>query len=585
MQAVLRQEQEYRTEFRILWPDGTQRTIESQGIVMYDANGQPVRMIGIDHDITARKQAETVLRNSEEMLRRANRELERAMRTKDEFLASMSHELRTPLTGILGLSEALQQQVYGEVNPNQNKALSNIHASGTHLLNLINDILDVSKIESGKFEMQFEMTSLSDICQASLQMVKGMAQKKRLKVGLSISPALIHLWCDPRRMKQILVNLLSNAVKFTPAEGSLGLEVAGDEDAHSLRLCVWDTGIGIKEQDLQRIFQPFVQVDSSLAREQTGSGLGLVLVQRLVELHEGTLHVSSVPGQGSRFEFSLPWKDGGQSKEESAQPRMARIQRAMTVEDNDLDAGHLTRLLNKLGIENMVFNQGRFILQHAVELNPQVILLDIGLPDLSGWSVLEELKSDPATRQIPVIITSVEDKRAEASRLNAAAYLVKPFSYDELQQALAMAVPAQAPAPAQTPAAQAQPDAPAPLVILVDDNEVNSMIVIDFLQANHFRAQWMGSGFEFLEQAAQLQPDLVLMDIQMPGIDGLEVIRRVRAHPDKRLAACRIIANTALAMPGDRERCLQAGADDYLSKPFRLKDLLDLIHKHLALPS
>ncbi len=579
IQSVFRRERNYKTEFRIFWPDQSEHFIGSEAITIYDDGGQPERMIGIDHDITSRRQAENVLRGSEEMLRGANCELERAMRTKDEFLASMSHELRTPLTGILGLSEALQQQVYGELNPKQTRAVQNIELSGQHLLNLINDILDVSKIEAGKFDLQFETYSLVEICQSSLQLVKGIAHKKQLKVAFSISPSTITMWCDPRRMKQILVNLLSNAVKFTPEGGSLGLDVQGNEDEQTIHLCVWDKGIGMKPQDLQRIFQPFVQLDSSLSREQTGTGLGLVLVQRMVEMHQGSLHVESIPGAGSRFEVILPWKAFNAPEPQptgaEAWPQL-NIQRSMTVEDNEIDAGHINRILNRLGIENIVITQGRFTSRYAVELKPEVILLDLGLPDQSGWSVLQELKANEATHHIPVVITSVEDQRAEASRMGAVAYLVKPFTFHDLRNALAHAAAARLPEVALPAPALFQP-----LIMLVDDHEINSQTITDFLENNRMRALWVSNGYAFLEKAPQIHPDVILMDIQMPGIDGLEVIRRVRAHTDPQLAASRIIAITALAMPGDRERCLQAGANDYLAKPFRLDNLLDVIRKQL----
>jgi CheY-like chemotaxis protein len=357
--------------------------------------------------------------------------------------------------------------------------------------------------------------------------------------------------------------------------------VEAKEEEQTIYLCVWDKGIGIKAQDLQRIFQPFVQLDSSLAREQSGTGLGLVLVQRMIEMHEGSLHVESTPGAGSRFEIILPWKGfKGADQEAIRQEALGQpllIQRTMTVEDNEIDAGHLTRFLNKMGIENIVLNQGRFISQHALELQPEIILLDISLPDQSGWSVLHELKSNQATKAIPVIITSVEDKRAEATRLGAAAYLVKPFTFLDLREALGRAAAA-----LRSPTTG--PSSAAPLIMLVDDNEINSQTIIDFLEANRYRAMWVSNGWAFLDKAPQEHPDIILMDIQMPGIDGLEVIRRVRAHADKQFAESRIIANTALAMQGDRERCLSAGANEYLSKPFRLNELLAAIHKQLAGP-
>ena len=355
--AALCGECDYVTEFRILWPDQSEHTIGSNGIVTFSDDGQPERMIGIDHDITARKQAEIVQQRSEEVLRQANDQLGRAMRMKDEFLASMSHELRTPLTGILGLSEALQMETYGELNSQQTTALAHIESSGQHLLNLINDILDVSKIEAGKLELQFDLCSLGDICQASLQLVKGLAEKKHLKLGFAMDPAGITLSADMRRLKQILVNLLTNAIKFTPEGGSLGLLVSAEESQETIRLTVWDKGIGIQPEDLRQLFKPFVQVDSSLSRQQAGTGLGLVLVQRLTDLHGGSVEVESTPGEGSRFSVILPWVRSTAAGQDPRQSdSLIPLQRAMTVEDDEFDAEHLSRYLKILGVENIVYN-------------------------------------------------------------------------------------------------------------------------------------------------------------------------------------------------------------------------------------
>lgn len=305
-EAVLRQERAYATEFRTLWPDQSEHYIKANAIILFNADGRPERAVGINYDITTHKQAEQLLRNSEETLRQANRELERALRMKDEFLASMSHELRTPLTAVLGLSESLQYKTYGELNERQLKALANIEGSGRHLLALINDILDLSKIEANKFELHIEPCNLSEICHASMQMVKVMGQKKQQQIDFTLHPPLIHIRGDPRRIKQILVNLLSNAIKFTPEHGALGLEVVGDMQAQLVRMTVWDKGIGIKVEDMGRLFQPFVQLDSSLSRHQAGTGLGLSLVQRLIGLHGGDIQVESTLGVGSRFTVTLP---------------------------------------------------------------------------------------------------------------------------------------------------------------------------------------------------------------------------------------------------------------------------------------
>jgi PAS domain S-box-containing protein len=272
------------------------------------------------HDITERKLAERALtqahseleqrvqeRTSE--LQAANLQLEKAGRMKDEFLASMSHELRTPLTGILGLSDVLQLESYGPLTDKQKTALLHINNSGRHLLELINDILDLSSIEAGRFEIALSPCSLSDVCQASLRAVAARAVEKGLQPGYSASPAAIMIEADARRLKQIMINLLDNAIKFTPRGGSFGIEVEGNRSDNQVCITVWDTGIGINEADQALLFRPFVQLDARLARKYAGTGLGLSLVRRLAEMHGGSVAVHSTPGQGSRFSVSLPWME------------------------------------------------------------------------------------------------------------------------------------------------------------------------------------------------------------------------------------------------------------------------------------
>ena len=237
----------------------------------------------------------------------ANSELRRANRLKDEFLASMSHELRTPLNSILGLSESLQIGTYGPLNERQHSTLQVIEESGRHLLALINDILDVSKIEAGQLQLETGPVSVESVAQASLQFVRQSAFMKQIKVKLSIDSPLTLIQADERRLKQILVNLLNNAVKFTAEGGAIGLEVVADSDNQMTHFTVWDTGIGIAPEDMDRLFQPFVQLDARLARSYTGTGLGLVLVQRMTEMHGGRVSVESEVGQGSRFTVSFPW--------------------------------------------------------------------------------------------------------------------------------------------------------------------------------------------------------------------------------------------------------------------------------------
>ena len=271
-----------------------------------EANRSASSHVYMAQDISRRKQAEALLRQSEERLRQMNVELSHAMRTKDEFLATMSHELRTPLNAILSIGESLQDGVYGPLGLRQHNPLKDIVDSGQHLLELINDILDLSKIEAGKLDMQIIPVNIESICQSSLRLVKQQAQQKRLTITLSLDGTVSEAPADARRLKQILVNLLGNAIKFTAEGGKIGLEVAGDRQQQLVRFSVWDTGIGIPSSHFSQLFQPFVQLDSSLARQYTGTGLGLVLVQRLAALHGGSVSVQSEVGQGSRFTVTLP---------------------------------------------------------------------------------------------------------------------------------------------------------------------------------------------------------------------------------------------------------------------------------------
>ena len=303
-------------DLEIITAKGNQRWVHTIGKA--DLLQRKVR--GFFQDISARKQAELELINAHALLEQrvqertaqlqaANENLEKAAHMKDEFLASMSHELRTPLTGILGLSEALQLPSYGPLNEKQTKAVYHIHQSGRHLLEMINEILDLAKVGAGKMELNPTRFPLEKICQESLEINATQAAAKQLHYGFSSTPQSIILIADARRIKQILVNLIANAVKFTPTGGSFGIEVNACAAEKQIHITVWDTGIGIKAEDLQHIFQSFVQLDARLARKYSGTGLGLVMVKRLTELHGGSVTVQSTFGQGSRFTVTLPWQN------------------------------------------------------------------------------------------------------------------------------------------------------------------------------------------------------------------------------------------------------------------------------------
>ncbi len=416
------------------------------------------------------------LQERELQLQTTNERLLRATRLKDEFLANMSHELRTPLNAILGMTEGLQEGVFGKTSERQDRALQTIERSSSHLLELINEILDLAKIESGQMELDLRLTAVAPLCQLSLVFIKQQAHKKQIQVRSQLPAYLPELMIDERRICQVLINLLNNAVKFTPEGGQIMLKVEyfpqqawdaieiyldklppTDLRLHDyVRFSVQDNGIGIAPENINKLFKPFIQIDSALNRQYAGTGLGLALVKNIVELHGGEVKLVSQLGIGSCFTFDLPCVNNG------------------------------------------------------------------------------------SIATIPTI------QQQESSEFNQ-------------------------------PADQADKS---PTILLVEDNEVNVETTSNYLIAKGYRTRIAKNGREALEQVQAEPPDLILMDVQIPEMDGLEVMRKIRQIPE--IATIPIIVLTALAMDGDREKCLQAGANDYLSKPLKLKKLVMLIQQHLT---
>ena len=440
-------------EFELIRKDNSTFPVLVSATAIQDQDGNYVMSRTTVVDITERKKAE-------ETMRRANQEMERAMRLKDEFMAGMSHELRTPLNAILGLSETLNEQILGPLNDHQLTSIQLIESSGRHLLALLNDILDLSKIEAGAVTLDIEPVNVPSICDISQVFIKQMAHKKRIQVSANLDPKVEWITADERRLKQMLVNLLTNAVKFTLEGGQVELRVTGDVENKIVQFCVRDTGIGIAPEDLQHLFKPFVQVDSSLTRTQEGTGLGLALVARMAEMHGGSVAVESELGKGSCFTIQLPWS-----------------------------------------------------------------------PAMQIHSGIKPGKAELA----PVVAESLASV----------------------------------------------PNARSPLILIVEDNETNITMLSMNLESRGYRLAIAQHGAQALEMIQAERPALILMDLQMPVLDGLEATRRLRRNPDPAIADIPVIALTALAMPGDRERAMAAGASGYLSKPVNLKQLSELINRYL----
>jgi PAS domain S-box-containing protein len=597
-------------------------------VFIRDAENQPKQIIGAALEMTERKLMEAELRQT-------NAELAHATRLKDEFLANMSHELRTPLNAILGMSEGLLEEVFDETSDRQKQAIKTIERSGKHLLELINDILDLSKVEAGKLELQLAPVACNYLCDSSVTFVKQQALKKNIRLSVEIPPHLPDLVVDERRIRQMLINLLNNAVKFTPNGGRVKLVVqqemgSGGEEARvqgagyrgdeflplyhvpntqspipspqspNQWICfsVIDTGIGIAQAELDKLFQPFVQIDSSLNRQHNGTGLGLALVLRLVELHGGQITVSSEVGKGSCFTVRIPcigMENGDRelttgktlTKYPISNTKTENLQ-VLIIEDSIVAAEQVARYLKELNLQTTIYSRGEGAVNEAIRICPVLILLDIQLPNLSGWEVLRQLKAHPDTQNIPVIVISVVDERSQALSLGASDYLVKPISRDQIRQTLnkllapnTSSTNAVMIAPTTTPVAAPIESTSSYLILLVEDNEANIASISNYLGARGYNIIMAKNGQEAVTLTKEQHPNLILMDIQMPGMDGLEAMRLIRA--DHRFTNTPIIALTALAMSGDKEKCIAAGANDYLSKPIKLKFLVEKIQQLLTI--
>jgi PAS domain S-box-containing protein len=572
--------------FPLRGADGHYRWFLSRAVPIRDEHGTVLRWFGTNTDVTEQKQAEAAIRqlNAEvhqraAELETANAELAQVAKLKDEFLANMSHELRTPLNAILGLSEALLEQVSGTLTPRQVKSVTTISTSGQHLLTLINDILDLSKIEAGKLELHLDTVNVQEFCESCLLFVRTQAMQKHIGVAFEHDGRVAKLSADPKRLKQVLVNLLTNAVKFTPEGGRIGLTVAAPKGEDVARFTVWDTGIGIAPEDQTKLFRAFTQIDSGLTRAQEGTGLGLVLVAKLVELHGGSVAFESEPGKGSRFTVTLP-QIAARAPAPKPAPKDQTDRRsyhhALIIEDDPASAGILADYLTELGLSSVVYVGGEEAVEAVLRERPDLILLDIQLPGESGWVVLAKLKEHPGARDIPVVVVSVVDEPEKSRALGAAAHFTKPVTRAQLAGFF------QRPAVPRRPSATpwvALPPSTGPSILLAEDNEANIQTVGNYLEDKGYAMHYAMNGLVAVQLARELRPALILMDIQMPVMDGLTAIREVRA--DAALQAIPIVALTALAMPGDRERCLAAGATDYLSKPVSLKALAALMARLL----
>jgi len=366
-------------------------------------------------------------------LKEQSLELELASRHKSEFLASMSHELRTPLNAVLGFSEVLLERMFGDINDRQEEYLRDIHGSGQHLLELINEILDLSKVEAGSMKLEYSSIDLGGLLEEAASMLRERAAVHGITVSVDVPEEIGPVYTDELRLKQVVLNLLTNAVKFTADGGSVIVRAV--RRAVEIEVTVTDNGIGVPEVDRERIFESFQQGGRGSSREE-GTGLGLTLSRRIVELLGGRMWLKSEVGVGSTFGFSLPGREGG-TADQPGEPDAEPLVPDVVVIEDDRPSQELLNVYLTGAVERVtVARDGPTGLDAVRRVRPQAVLLDIRLPGIDGWTVLETLKADPSTRDIPVIVVSIVDERARGAELGAAAYLVKPVRRDELLAAL-----------------------------------------------------------------------------------------------------------------------------------------------------
>ncbi len=591
------------------WPDRPDTWVLTTKMPLRDQEGRIVGTFGISRDITERKRAEEALAAAnaelEQAVLRANElavAAEAAAQAKSEFLANMSHEIRTPLNAIVGMTSLLLDT---ELSPQQREFAETIRTSSDALLTLINDILDFSKIEAGKLELEQHPFDLRTCIEEALDLIAPKAAEKGLDLAYLIHNGTPNtVMGDVTRLRQVLVNLLSNAVKFTE-HGEVVVEVTSKPDAvsrqpsadgetehvtrnthHLIHFSVRDTGIGIPQEQQDRLFQSFTQLDTSTTRKYGGTGLGLAISKRLTELMGGTIWVESEVGKGSTFHFTIRAQEAPSQPclyLRGVQPQLVG-KRVLIVDDNPTNRRILSLQAESWGMIPTTVASGPEALACVCRGDPlDLAILDMHMPGMDGRTLAAEIRRYRDAQSLPlVMLTSLGPRAGEDQTAEFAACLTKPIKPSQLYNVLLNLFARERPL-AKGPARRAQIDSTMaqrhPLrILLAEDNVINQKVTLRILERMGYRADVAANGIEVL-QAVQRQPyDVVLMDVQMPEMDGLEASRHIcQQWPAEERP--RIIAMTANALQGDREECLAAGMDDYLSKPVRIEELAEALRR------
>ncbi len=559
------------------WPDGTDTWVSTTKLPLYDQEGRIIGTFGISRDITEQKRAAQAMQLAKDAA-------ESASRAKSDFLANMSHEIRTPLNAIIGMTELVLDS---NLSDSQQEYLRMVIESGDALLSLINDILDFSKIEAGKLDFDHALFDLQESLGDTMKSLAYRAHTKGLELACRIHPDVpAMLVGDVGRVRQVVINLVGNAIKFTDT-GEVVLEVKFREESQGmaqLHFAVTDTGIGIPEDKVGSVFQAFEQADSSTTRRFGGTGLGLAISSRLVEHMGGEVWVESVHGSGSTFQFTA-WLDLPSPDEVGPivpRPVVVDGTRVLVVDDNETNRCILQEMLTNwrmvptmapdvpsaLGILREAFLAG--------EMFP-LVLTDANMPDHDGFTLAERVKQDSELSSTVIMMLTSGDRPGDISRCNelsVAAYLLKPVKQSELFDAIVMALGVTAAEDEfHVDIENAQEKLPPLRVLLAEDSLVNQKLAVGLLERHGHSVVVANHGREVLGAVETERFDLILMDVQMPEMDGLEATEIVRARERDTENHIPIVAMTAHAMQGDRQRCLEAGMDEYIAKPIRAKQL------------